>query len=162
MTDECKNFLLWKGRIYMKFNTDLVKTNAVFKVYITPDDVNDYMHDSAEFGKSISHKVKEVNKELNANVVESIAVVNICFNPDIPHSIGSKQLYEIIFDNDEFDWDDDDFDEFDYIINQELKDVQAKFGIKRPIFFTDEKEERKDVIRSLERIRESMDKGDMV
>ncbi|MCH5250951.1 MAG: hypothetical protein J1E98_13510 [Lachnospiraceae bacterium] len=79
----------------MKFNTDLVKTNAVFKVYITPDDVNDYMRDSTEFGKIISRKVKEVNKELTANVVENIAVVNICFNPDIPHFIQFGMIKKI-------------------------------------------------------------------
>ena len=89
-----KTFSYGRGE-YMKFNTDLVKTNAVFKVYITPDDVNDYMRDSTEFGKIISHKVKEVNKELTANVVESIAGVNICLNPDIPYFLQFGMIKKI-------------------------------------------------------------------
>lgn len=40
--------------MHIKFNTDLVKTNAVLNIYITSDDVNDYIHDSTEFGKIIS------------------------------------------------------------------------------------------------------------
>lgn len=67
----------------MKFNTDLVKTDAVLKVYITSDDIHDYIHDSKKFIKIISHKVKELNKDLTLNAVENITVVNICFNPSI-------------------------------------------------------------------------------
>ena len=79
----------------MKFNTDLVKTDAVLKIYITLDDISAYMNDSIGFGKSVSHKVKEFNNELTESIAKNIAGVNICFDPGIPHIIQFGMMKKI-------------------------------------------------------------------
>ena len=72
--------------------------------------------------------------------------------------IGSKQLYEVIFDSESDDWEDD-FEEFDDAIHGRLEELQHICGVQRPIFFLDKEKERKDVVSSIARMEQSIKKS---
>lgn len=70
--------------------------------------------------------------------------------------IGAEQLYQVVFDE-ELDFLDDDYEDFDDLIHEELEELQAKCGVRRPLYFMDEEQERQDVLRSIERMRMKME-----
>lgn len=98
-------------------------------------------------GKKLSQKRK--------NFWEFIEYANNIFEYyDLPR-IGSKQVYELIL-NEECDYLEDDLFDFDEIIHGKLEELEQRCGVRRPIYFEDEETEREDVLRSIEQMEQMM------
>lgn len=88
---------------------------------------------------------------------EFIRLANTVFEKyDLPR-IGSKQLYELVL-NEECDCWEDDLEEFDEMIHGRLAELEQRCGVQRPIYFEDEEMEREDVLRSIECMEQVMKK----
>lgn len=90
---------------------------------------------------------------------EFVEFANSVFERHNLPPIGSEQIYEVTFDNDECDWEDDDLEELDDAIHGRMEELQHICGVQRPIFFLDKEKEREDVVSSIVRMEQSIKKS---
>ena len=100
---------------------------------------------SMQTGKKLSMKRKDF--------WEFLKYANQVFANHALSQIGAEQLYQVVFDEELDFFDDEDYEDFDDIIHRELEELQSKYGVRRPIYFMDQEQERQDVLRSIERMK---------